>query len=203
MLTGIATAILSDTSSLYPKFENKLSLDLSVSIAALSVLVLVVLMAAAFVAGPESALKNPLTAVVEVAAGSCFSVGLAVANMSKCSATISFLDLRNWNPALVFVMGGAIGITLPSFYFIQKKRSTPLLDSVWYLPTKSEIDLRLLVGAGLFGVGWGLVGACPGPALFNLVDNKGAKYLYIASLLIGVWMEKLTVIESNKTLKVG
>ena len=94
------------------------------------------------------------TLVAEVVFGIAFALALAVSNMTQLSATISFLDLRYWNPALAFVMIGAIGIALPSFY-LTFKSDAPLLHTKFVRPALSSIDAKLVLGAIVFGVGWG------------------------------------------------
>lgn len=115
--------------------------------------------------------------------GMLFGFGLALSGMTDINNVIGFLDLfGNWNPTLAFVMVGGILVSLPFFQFGLGKIKAPLFADVFRLPTKTDIDGRLIGGAALFGIGWGLVGLCPGPAIASLA------YLNIDILYFGVAM---------------
>jgi uncharacterized membrane protein YedE/YeeE len=115
--------------------------------------------------------------------GTLFGFGLALSGMTDISKVIGFLDLfGNWDPTLAFVMVGGILVSLPFFQFGLGKIKTPLFGDVFRLPTRTDIDARLIGGAALFGIGWGLVGLCPGPAIASLA------YLNIDILYFGVAM---------------
>jgi uncharacterized protein len=115
--------------------------------------------------------------------GLLFGFGLALSGMTDIANVIGFLDLfGDWNPALAFVMVGGILISLPFFQFGLGKIKAPLFADVFRLPTRTDIDGRLIVGAALFGIGWGLVGLCPGPAIASLA------YMNIDILYFGVAM---------------
>lgn len=101
--------------------------------------------------------------------GAVFGLGLAVSGMMNPAKVIGFLDVAgDWDPTLVFVMGGALLVTIPAFRLIPRRRS-PVLENDFAIPAKGAVDGRLLGGAAAFGVGWGLVGFCPGPAVAALV----------------------------------
>ena len=103
--------------------------------------------------------------LVALFAGTLFGLGLAVSGIMNPQKVIGFLDVAgDWDPTLMFVMGGARLVTIPAFRVILK-RPRPILVDDFALPTKSVLDARLLGGAALFGVGWGLSGFCPGPAM--------------------------------------
>ena len=109
--------------------------------------------------------------IVALLAGTLFGVGLAVSGMANPQKVIGFLDVAGkWDPALLFVIGGALLVTIPAFRLILG-RPRPLLADRFALPTKSALDGRLLGGAALFGVGWGLSGLCPGPAVVAMVTG--------------------------------
>jgi len=115
--------------------------------------------------------------------GMLFGFGLALSGMTDIANVIGFLDLfGDWNPTLAFVMVGGILVSLPFFQFGLGKIKAPLFADVFRLPTKTDIDGRLIGGAALFGIGWGLVGLCPGPAIGSLA------YLNIDILYFGVAM---------------
>jgi uncharacterized membrane protein YedE/YeeE len=190
MASGFATATIVGTASFLPVFENTLSVPFaSMTTAACMGISLLLSYFASQVSSP-----NPvLILFYELMGGLLFAVGLVVSNMTKISATIAFLDLSVFNPALMFVMGGAIFVTLPAFYFILK-RNEPLLGTTWSLPKANDIDYSLVFGAVFFGSGWGLVGACPGPALANIGGNlEFQQALYMTFLIVGVWTKQQVV----------
>ena len=124
--------------------------------------------------------------IVALLCGIVFGVGLAVSGMTDTAKVLGFLDVAgNWIPDLAFVMGGAVCVTLVAFRFVLKMKK-PLLSASFSLPTKSSLDGRLLSGAAIFGIGWGVYGYCPGPALSALtyLDNKTA--IFVVSMLVGM-----------------
>ncbi len=124
--------------------------------------------------------KRGLGAVV---AGLLFGAGLAVAGMLQPARVIGFLDpFGAWDPTLALVMVGAIGVHA-AVYRAVRGRGAPLLDRRWWLPTRSDVDLKLVLGAALFGVGWGLGGLCPGPGIASLVTGGHGALVFIAALV--------------------
>jgi len=120
--------------------------------------------------------------------GMLFGLGLSISGMINPARVIGFLDVAGrWDPTLVFVMGGALAVTLPAFAFILR-RPRPLLDPMFFLPTQRDIDGQLLFGAALFGVGWGLGGFCPGPALAALASGSPAVSLFVLAMVGGQWL---------------
>jgi hypothetical protein len=110
-------------------------------------------------------MKKNLTALM---AGLVFGLGLTVSQMVNPDKVLSFLDIfGSWDPSLAFVMGSALAVTAVG-YFVVGKRATPLFAEKFEIPGKREIDAPLAIGAVLFGIGWGLVGLCPGPAISAL-----------------------------------
>ena len=98
----------------------------------------------------------------------------------------SFLDVTGqWNPDLAFVMGGAVLVTLAAFSFVLRLKR-PLLNPRFSLPTRSVIDGRLLAGAAIFGIGWGVYGYCPGPALAALTYMDSKTAMFVVAMLIGM-----------------
>lgn len=127
---------------------------------------------------------NKLMALI---AGLLFGVGLAASGMTDPAKVIGFLDLfGDWQADLAFVMGGAVAVTVVSFRFILK-RQAPVCDSQFYVPNNNVIDKKLLIGAALFGMGWGIYGYCPGPALGALVYLKQNTFIFVAAMLAGMW----------------
>ncbi len=119
--------------------------------------------------------------------GIIFGLGLAISEMINPARVIGFLDIAGrWDPTLMFVMGGALAVTLPAFHLILR-RARPLLDGEFSLPTKRDIDRPLIVGAALFGVGWGVGGFCPGPALAGLASGAPGVMLFVVAMVAGQW----------------
>lgn len=130
-------------------------------------------------------------ALSSFAVGIIFGLGLAISEMINPARVIGFLDVAGrWDPTLMLVMGGALTITLPAFA-LTLRRTRPLLDSQFFLPTKREIDRPLLFGAALFGIGWGLGGFCPGPALAALASGSPGVFLFVCAMVIGQWLAGL------------
>ena len=124
--------------------------------------------------------------IIGFVSGLIFSIGLIISQMIDPQKLIGFLDiLGNWDYSLVFVLGGAVGFNLITFRFIQKRKS--LIGKDLCLPINKAIDNKLLLGSVLFGIGWGLVGVCPGPALVNLVTLKAEVLILIAAIFIGMF----------------
>lgn len=123
-----------------------------------------------------------------LAAGMLFGLGLAVSEMINPARVIGFLDVAGlWDPTLAWVMAGALSITAPAFPLILRLRK-PLLAGQFSLPLKSRIDRPLVLGAVLFGVGWGLAGFCPGPALAALASASSGVVVFVVAMLVGQWL---------------
>lgn len=124
--------------------------------------------------------------LVSLAAGLVFGLGLTVSQMINPAKVLGFLDLfGDWDPSLAFVMAGAIPVTAVG-YWLQRRSTAPLFAKSYAMPSQSAIDGRLIGGAILFGVGWGLVGYCPGPALASLGVGPWGTALFVASMLVGM-----------------
>lgn len=118
--------------------------------------------------------------------GVVFALGLGLAGMTDQAKVLGFLDITGtWDPSLAFVMGGAVLLGLVTFA-PTLKRQQPVLSDHFDLPSKTAIDRPLLVGAVLFGVGWGLAGWCPGPALTSLATGRQEVAVFVACMLIGI-----------------
>lgn len=129
-----------------------------------------------------------MRSLVALVAGTVFGMGLLLGGMTDPARVIGFLDLAGrWDPSLAFVMGGALCITLPSFQLL-KRSSRPLLESRFFLPTRSDLDAPLLGGAALFGIGWGIAGLCPGPAIANLAFGTPEVLGFVAAMIAGMWL---------------
>jgi uncharacterized membrane protein YedE/YeeE len=118
--------------------------------------------------------------------GLLFGIGLILAGMTNPAKVLGFLDLTGaWDPSLALVMAGAIGIALPAFA-LARRRNHALLGDTMQLPTSRVIDRRLIGGSLLFGIGWGLAGYCPGPALTSLTTGGQPALLFVLAMLAGM-----------------
>lgn len=127
--------------------------------------------------------------LVSLVAGVLFGAGLVVGGMTDPGKVIGFLDLAGqWDPSLAFVMGAALCVTMPVFQLVVRKRSRPVLGARFFLPTKTDLDPQLLGGAALFGIGWGIAGLCPGPAIANLVSGAPEVLAFVAAMIGGMWL---------------
>ena len=125
----------------------------------------------------------PFTALL---AGLVFGFGLIVSGMSNPAKVLGFLDLAGaWDPSLAFVMGGAIGVGVLAFG-VARTRTASLLGAPLKLPTARQIDRRLVGGSVLFGIGWGVAGFCPGPALVALGIGEIKALVFVAAMLVGM-----------------
>ncbi|MFL0809753.1 MAG: YeeE/YedE family protein [Agarilytica sp.] len=127
--------------------------------------------------------------------GGLFGAGLALSGMSDRNKVIGFLDIFGaWDPSLMFVMGAALVLSVPGFYLVLK-RHHPFLADKFFLPTSNVIDKPLIVGAALFGLGWGLYGYCPGPAVVSLVYLNLSSVVFVAAMLAGIVLAKFIKIK--------
>lgn len=126
-------------------------------------------------------------------AGSIFGVGLSLSAMVDPNKIINFLDITgHWDPSLLFVLGGAVMVTLVSYRFIFAQ-GKPVFDNEFQLPSAFKIDAKLLIGSSLFGIGWGLVGYCPGPVVASLGFGFEEPLIVVGSLLAGMMLHKAIV----------
>ncbi|MGC4060872.1 MAG: hypothetical protein QM749_08470 [Aquabacterium sp.] len=123
-------------------------------------------------------------------AGVLFGVGLGVARMSDPAKVQAFLDVAGaWDASLAFVMLGAVSVAFVGFRWVMR-RGQPLWDTRFHLPASRAIDSQLLSGAALFGIGWGLTGYCPGPALSTLLTGNQEVWWFVPSMLAGAWLQR-------------
>ena len=126
------------------------------------------------------------TNLVSLIAGFLFAIGLGISEMTQPAKIVGFLDIfGQWNPALGFVMAGAVGEDAIMFSLI-RKRSAPLLVPRFSIPTQKDIDRPLLAGAAVFGIGWGISGLCPGPALMSLVTGSALIWVFVGFMVMGM-----------------
>jgi uncharacterized membrane protein YedE/YeeE len=137
-------------------------------------------------------------AVVSYVAGVVFGLGLGIAGMTRPVKVVGFLDFFGaWDPSLAFVMAGAIAVHATA-YWLARRRSSPLLAKA-VLPTRRDVDAPLVAGAVLFGVGWGLSGFCPGPALTSLATLRAPVVIFVAAMLGGMAVQGLVARRAART----
>ena len=122
--------------------------------------------------------------------GFIFAIGLGIAEMTRPEKVLGFLDIfGNWDPSLAFVMGGAIVVYAVALQ-LAKGRSKPAFSKKFRIPTRNDIDARLIIGAALFGIGWGLAGFCPGPALVGAAATLTPALIFVPSMIAGVLIHR-------------
>lgn len=134
-----------------------------------------------------------MQAVVALIAGIIFGIGILISGMASPAKVLNFFDVAGaWDPSLMFVMGGALLTTLLGYRLIFM-RGRPLLSSRFHLPDRSDLDLRLIAGAAIFGIGWGITGFCPGGALPAVGTGRADVLLFVAGLIGGLVATRLTL----------
>ncbi len=124
--------------------------------------------------------------ISEFLAGLVFGLGLLLSGMTDPNKVLGFLDLAGlWDPSLMFVMGGGVGVAMVGFY-IAKKRNTTWHGGVLHWPELNHIDAPLVIGSLMFGAGWGLAGFCPGPALVSMAAGQDKALVFVLAMLAGM-----------------
>lgn len=128
-----------------------------------------------------------MTQWVALMAGLLFGLGMMVSGMVDPHRVIGFLDVAGaWDPSLMFVMGGALAVFLPVYLLVIKKRSAPVCSEKFEVANNPLIDKRLVTGAALFGLGWGIAGICPGPAVTSTLGLNPSMLVFIVTMLVGM-----------------
>ncbi len=123
--------------------------------------------------------------LIALLSGLLFGFGLSLSQMIDRDRVLGFLDVSgDWDPTLLFVLGGAVGVTVIAFPFVLRLPH-PFFTGKFYLPTRKDIDLPLVLGAAIFGIGWGIAGYCPGPSITALVLGIPNPVLFLIALIIG------------------
>jgi hypothetical protein len=129
--------------------------------------------------------------LVNAIAGLLFGLGLVISGMANPAKVLNFLDLAgSWDPSLAFVMAGAVAVTFIGYKLVFRQ-TRPLLAARFHLPEMKQIDRRLALGAGIFGVGWGLSGFCPGPAITSLPLLAKGTLVFVPAMLAGMTLTRL------------
>ena len=130
---------------------------------------------------------------VPLISGIIFGIGLMIAGMTNPAKIMGFLNIfGNWDPSLIFFMGGAIFVSMPAFLLFSKKMSAPLFNQEedFKPQIKKNIDSPLIIGSSIFGIGWALVGFCPGPAISALTQVNGNVFIFFIAMSIGMLIKK-------------
>lgn len=126
-------------------------------------------------------------AAVALLAGALFGFGLSLSGMVDPARVLGFLDIASgrWDPSLIFVLGGAVTVAILGV-LVQRALPKPVLDDRFHLPERNDIDRRLVLGSVLFGIGWGLAGFCPGPAISALATGATPVLIFVAAMVCGM-----------------
>lgn len=135
-----------------------------------------------------------MPSVIALLSGILFGVGLTLSGLMDPAKVQNFLDVSGtWDPSLALVMGGGLAVAVLGQWW-GRKRKKPMLALSFNLPTRSDVDWKLVLGAALFGIGWGVGGFCPGPALANMALARSAALLFGVSMLIGIALYRTLVV---------
>jgi hypothetical protein len=127
-----------------------------------------------------------------LASGALFGLGLAVSRMTDPDKVLNFLDLAGrWDPSLALVMAGALAVSLPGYAWVRHRGALSACGDPLQIPAATRIDPRLLAGSALFGMGWGIAGYCPGPALANLAHGTTEAWVFVAAIVAGSQLARL------------
>lgn len=135
-----------------------------------------------------------LNAIIALISGILFGTGMIVSNMVDPTKVINFLDITgHWDPSLAVVIIGALTVFTPCYHFFIKQRSHAINGKEFNWTKNTKVDGKLLLGATIFGIGWGLVGICPGPSISSIGNGSISTYLFIASMLCGMAIANIDI----------
>lgn len=130
--------------------------------------------------------------ITALISGIIFGIGLAMGGMLDPAKVVGFLNIFGiWDPSLAFVMGGGVIVNLIGYHLFIKRMDQPICENRFHIPPKKSLDMPLLTGAVLFGIGWGMTGLCPGPAVASLMTNPSTGGLFLICLCGGLLAGKL------------
>ncbi len=136
--------------------------------------------------------RGLLRNLAALVSGVVFGLGLSLAQMTNPDKVLNFLDIRGtWDPSLLLVLGGAVVLSAIAFYIVFK-RGAPLWDDIFHMPLPKAIDRPLIIGSALFGIGWGLSGYCPGPAIASLGFGNPEALWVVPSIIAGAALQRWT-----------
>jgi len=142
-------------------------------------------------------MNRTMTLVISLIAGIVFGIGLIIAQMVDPNKVVAFLRVFDrWDPSLGLVMGAAIVVAMPAFFYVKHRirNNQPALNGDEIaLPTATQITPKLIIGSMLFGIGWGMLGFCPAPALVTALAGYSEAILFLAAMLVGYWVHAKTI----------
>lgn len=142
-------------------------------------------------------MNRTMTLIISFIAGIVFAIGLIIAQMVDPNKVVAFLRVFDrWDPSLGLVMGAAITVAMPAFFYVKhriSKNQAAINGDNIELPTASQITPKLIIGSMLFGIGWGMLGFCPAPALVTALAGYSEAILFLAAMLAGYWVHAKTV----------
>jgi len=125
------------------------------------------------------------------AIGLIFGIGISISGMANPAKVINFFDIAgSWDPSLMFVMGGALITTFIGYRLVLPRPTGPIFESKFQLPTATDLDVRLIGGSAIFGIGWGIAGFCPGGALPALGTGRSEVFIFVAALIVGIFVAR-------------
>ena len=137
--------------------------------------------------------QQTLMHLIVLLSGLLFGLGLGLSQMIDRERVLGFLDIAGrWDPTLLFVLGGAVTVTVIAFRFVLRL-THPILTTQFRLPTHKDIDLPLVLGAAIFGIGWSMAGYCPGPAIVALILNSWSPVIFLAAFVVGSLTSKFII----------
>ncbi|RBM43005.1 YeeE/YedE family protein [Vibrio tarriae] len=144
-------------------------------------------------------MHNVLFRVTSLVAGLLFGLGMVVSGMADPAKVIGFLDVAGaWDPSLMFVMGGALVVFMPAYFLLIKPKVKPVNAKVFCLANNTKIDRRLISGSVIFGLGWGLVGICPGPIVSSLALGNLGAWVFFPAMMLGLGVTNLLICIKNR-----
>ncbi len=136
--------------------------------------------------------------LVSLFSGFLFGLGMIISGMANPEKVVGFLDVAGaWDPSLMFVMGGALLVFMPSYFLLIKPKQKPVVAQEFCLAKNKSIDSRLVSGAAIFGLGWGIAGVCPGPALSSLALGNSGVWVFFAFMMVGLGATNLLICFKN------
>ncbi|CAN7655043.1 DUF6691 family protein [Rhizobium sp. LjRoot258] len=130
--------------------------------------------------------NNAIHTIVALLCGTVFGIGLSMSGMLNPERVQNFLDITgHWDPSLAFVLGGAVTVAFAGMSIVRRMRR-PVYEKEFFLPASRQIDVRLIIGSTIFGIGWGLGGFCPGPAIASLSVGLMPSFVFVSFMVIGM-----------------
>lgn len=143
-------------------------------------------------------MNNVIFRLVSLFSGFLFGLGMIISGMANPEKVVGFLDVAGaWDPSLMFVMGGALLVFMPSYFLLIKPKQKPVVAQEFCLAKNKSIDSRLVSGAAIFGLGWGIAGVCPGPALSSLALGNSGVWVFFAFMMVGLGATNLLICFKN------